>query len=72
MPKMKTKWSPIEIARKTGYRNVDVYRWLTGERAIKLKVAEDISNKTGLPVKIFTSPKIQEIYFKRVFLKEGI
>lgn len=58
-----------DIVKKTGEHPSDISRWLSGKRKITLEKANQIAEKTGLPVGIFTDPELQKHHLGKVKLK---
>lgn len=61
-----------EIARKTGFCRSTISAWMSGQQVPRLDSAKYVSDTCGVPIDIFTSKAVQQIYFGRVYLKNDV
>jgi len=58
----------IDIENTTGYSSVNIIRWLSHARPIKLEVAREIANKIALPIEIFEDTELQKKHLGKSYL----
>lgn len=66
------KTTQAEISRKTGICRSTISSWMSGQKIPRLDSAKYVAEKCGVPVDIFTSKVVQQLYFGRVYLKNDV
>ncbi|WP_373069864.1 hypothetical protein [Sulfurimonas sp.] len=61
----------IDIEKKTNHSSVNIVRWLSHARPIKLSVAREIANTMKFPITIFEKAEVQIKYLGKSYLQEN-
>ena len=66
------KITQADIVRKTGFCRSTVSSWMSGHKIPRLDSAKYVSDQCGVPIDIFTSRAVQQLYFGKAYLKNDV